>query len=162
MERYYENYCSEDYTYDHKDCHMEKPLKSDAIMDKVQFPSPQSTAQVPSSVHTIPCWEDEFGDELLGIPLMEAKKGFDPVNDLDELEALLYGEPIVEIKESHQENELQVKESTNEQMIMVTDPLLCIKDNRPMDEHDGGSLPKSNVPRERAWSKAGQPKLKAR
>ncbi|MFS8006326.1 hypothetical protein Hanom_Chr14g01247901 [Helianthus anomalus] len=134
-------------------------------MDNVQTLTPPNFVQVPPSVHYVSSWEDEFGDELLGIPLMEAKEeGFDPVGDLDELEALLYREPTVEIKEEpHQEMELQVKEFTNEQMTMVTsDPPLCIKDSRPMDEHNGGSPLKSKQPRERAWNKADRPKLKAR
>ncbi|MFS7947113.1 hypothetical protein Hanom_Chr06g00544271 [Helianthus anomalus] len=45
----------------------------------------------------IPSWEEEFGDELIGLPNLE-DKDFDPVSDLAYLETLLVETPTMEIK----------------------------------------------------------------
>ncbi|MFS8029354.1 putative leucine-rich repeat domain superfamily [Helianthus anomalus] len=45
----------------------------------------------------IPSWEEEFGDELVGLPTLEDKE-FDPVCDLAYLETLLVEAPTMEIK----------------------------------------------------------------
>ena len=143
---------------------LEQTQEPETIMDKVQLSSPQSTAKVPPPVRIIPSWEDEFGDELSGIRLMEVnEEEFDPVGDIIELEALLFGKPIVEVnKAPHQEENLQVSGFTNKPMTMVTsDSLPCNKECPTMDEHDGGSPPKSKIPRERAWRKPDQPLFKA-
>ncbi|KAI3813712.1 hypothetical protein L1987_18443 [Smallanthus sonchifolius] len=80
--------------------------------------TPESTAQIPPPVHVIPSWEDEFGDELLGVPLVEVNgEQFDLIGDLDDLEALLFGKPTMVVKkELHQGMELQVDGFTNKQI----------------------------------------------
>ncbi|KAJ0946476.1 hypothetical protein HanRHA438_Chr01g0004381 [Helianthus annuus] len=45
----------------------------------------------------IPSWEDEFGDELVGLPTLIDEE-FDPVGDLAYLETLLEEKPTMEIK----------------------------------------------------------------
>ncbi|KAJ0513127.1 putative transcription factor interactor and regulator CCHC(Zn) family [Helianthus annuus] len=45
----------------------------------------------------VPSWEEEFGDELVGLPTLEDEE-FDPVGDLAYLETLLEKEPTMEIK----------------------------------------------------------------
>ncbi|KAJ0725665.1 hypothetical protein HanPI659440_Chr12g0461441 [Helianthus annuus] len=57
----------------------------------------------------VPSWEEEFGDELVGLPtLVEVE--FDPVGDLACLEKLLEGEPTMEIKQIPNEEEKEVAE----------------------------------------------------
>ncbi|KAM0012377.1 hypothetical protein Hdeb2414_s0053g00753611 [Helianthus debilis subsp. tardiflorus] len=46
----------------------------------------------------VPSWEEEFGDELVGLPTLEEEE-FDPVGDLACLEKLLEGELAMEIKQ---------------------------------------------------------------
>ncbi|KAI3827971.1 hypothetical protein L1987_02060 [Smallanthus sonchifolius] len=97
--------------------------------------------------HTVPSWEDEFGDELVSIHVMEGKgERFDPIGDLDELEALLYGKPTVATKEEpHREKDVQTDGFTNEPMTMVTpDPPLCTMESRPVIDHDVDSSHESN------------------
>ncbi|KAJ0550287.1 hypothetical protein HanHA300_Chr07g0243711 [Helianthus annuus] len=45
----------------------------------------------------VPSWEEEFGDELVGLPTLEYEE-FDPVGDLAYLETLLVETPTMEIK----------------------------------------------------------------
>ncbi|KAJ0936039.1 hypothetical protein HanRHA438_Chr03g0126311 [Helianthus annuus] len=45
----------------------------------------------------VPSWEEEFGDELVGLPTLEDEE-FDPVGDLAYLETLLVETPTMEIK----------------------------------------------------------------
>ncbi|KAI3795170.1 hypothetical protein L1987_37819 [Smallanthus sonchifolius] len=53
-----------------------------------------------TTYHTVPSWEDEFGDEFVSISLTEGKgERFDPFGYPDELEALLYGKPTMVTKE---------------------------------------------------------------
>jgi len=53
----------------------------------------------------VPSWEDEFGDELVGLPVLEEEEEFDPVGDLAYLEKLLAGIPTVVITNSPNEDE---------------------------------------------------------
>ena len=43
----------------------------------------------------LPSWEDEFGDELVDLPILEGEE-FDPIGDLLLLKTLLAGTPITE------------------------------------------------------------------
>ncbi|MFS8003131.1 hypothetical protein Hanom_Chr13g01210301 [Helianthus anomalus] len=45
----------------------------------------------------LPSWEEDFGDELVGIPTLEGGE-FDPIGDLAYLETLLVREPTVDIE----------------------------------------------------------------
>ncbi|KAF5813561.1 hypothetical protein HanRHA438_Chr03g0111021 [Helianthus annuus] len=45
----------------------------------------------------VPSWEEEFGDDLVGLPTLEYEE-FDQVSDLAYLETLLVGMPTMEIK----------------------------------------------------------------
>ncbi|KAI3827973.1 hypothetical protein L1987_02062 [Smallanthus sonchifolius] len=97
--------------------------------------------------------EDKLMDEiemLVSIHVMEGKgEWFDPVGDLDELEALLYGKPTLVTKEEpHGEKDVQTDGFTNEPMTMVTpDPPLCNKESWPVIDHDVDSSHESNKPR---------------
>ena len=53
----------------------------------------------------VPSWEDEFGDELVGLPVPEEEEEFDPVGDLAYLEKLLAGKPTMVIRNSPNEDE---------------------------------------------------------
>ncbi|KAJ0797792.1 hypothetical protein HanPI659440_Chr04g0177811 [Helianthus annuus] len=57
----------------------------------------------------VPSWEEEFGDELVGLPTLEDVE-FDPVGDLVCLEKLLEGEPAMEIKYTPNVEEEEVAE----------------------------------------------------
>ena len=70
----------------------------------------------------VPSWEEEFGDELVGLPVLEEEEKFDPVGDLAYLEKLLEGKPTVVIKNSPNEDE-----QLNEKF-----------DSRPVEEVDVG------------------------
>lgn len=54
--------------------------------------------------HT-PSWEEEFGDELVDLPIPEEEKEFDPVGDLVYLEKLLAGKPTVVIENAPNRDE---------------------------------------------------------
>ena len=68
----------------------------------------------------VPSWEEEFADELVGLPVLEEEEEFDPVGDLAYLEKLLEGKPTMEIKNSPNKDE-----QTNEEF-----------DSRPVEELD--------------------------
>ncbi|KAK1424978.1 hypothetical protein QVD17_20320 [Tagetes erecta] len=114
--------------------------------------------------HIVPSWEDEFGDELVSIPLMEGIGGwFDPIGDLDEIEALLYGKPIVVINEEPQQEYVQADEFTNEPITKVApDPQNRTKDSRPVTEDYNDFSHESNKSWERAQYFTDQQTLKAR
>ncbi|KAJ0922400.1 hypothetical protein HanPSC8_Chr05g0203321 [Helianthus annuus] len=81
----------------------------------------------------IPSWEDEFGDELVGLPTLEDEE-FDPVGDLAYLETLLVETPTMEIKYAPNVEEEIVAEEF---------------DSRPVENPDDGRPPRSRT-RERA------------
>ena len=84
----------------------------------------------------VPSWEEEFGDELVGLPVLEEEEEFDPVGDLAYLEKLLEGKPTMVIKNSPNEDE-QPKEEF---------------DSWPVEESDG-RLPLRPRTREKARRK---------
>ena len=88
----------------------------------------------------VPSWEDEFGDELVGLPVLEEEEEFDPVGDLAYLERLLAGKPTMVIKNSPKEDE------------HVSEDL----DSRPVEESDVG-LPLRPITREKARKKKKVP-----
>ncbi|KAM0052600.1 hypothetical protein Hdeb2414_s0007g00250061 [Helianthus debilis subsp. tardiflorus] len=81
----------------------------------------------------IPSWEEEFGDELVGLPTLEDEE-FDPVGDLAYLETLLVETPTMEIKYAPNVEEEIVAEEF---------------DSRPVENPDDGRPPRSRT-RERA------------
>ncbi|MFS7947109.1 hypothetical protein Hanom_Chr06g00544231 [Helianthus anomalus] len=81
----------------------------------------------------IPSWEEEFGDELVGLPNLE-DKDFDPVSDLAYLETLLVETPTMEIKYAPNVEEEIVAEEF---------------DRRPMEKLEDGPPPRS-----RTWERA--------
>ena len=85
-------------------------------------------------------WEEEFGDELVGLPVLEEEEEFDPVGDLAYLEKLLEGKPTMEIKNSPKEDE-HVSEKF---------------DSRPVEESDVG-LPLRPRTREKAKKRKKAP-----
>ena len=72
----------------------------------------------------MPAWEEEFGDELVDLPIPEEEKEFDPVGDLAYLEKLLAGEPTVVIENAPNQDE-KMKEEV---------------DSRPVEEVDVGLI----------------------
>ncbi|KAI7753354.1 hypothetical protein M8C21_028430, partial [Ambrosia artemisiifolia] len=70
----------------------------------------EEIVMVEGEVSNKPSWEVEFGDELADLPTLDVDRDFDPVGDLDILEALLEGYPTMEIKESPKEVEEEVVE----------------------------------------------------
>ncbi|KAJ0522594.1 putative transcription factor interactor and regulator CCHC(Zn) family [Helianthus annuus] len=92
----------------------------------------------------VPSWEEEFGDELVGLPtLVEVE--FDPVGDLACLEKLLEGEPAMEIKQIPNEGEIVAEEF----------------DSRPVEKLEDGLPPRSRT-RERARKSLDQHLLRIR
>ncbi|MFS7970948.1 hypothetical protein Hanom_Chr09g00826911 [Helianthus anomalus] len=83
-----------DYTMSPRDEEASEPL------DKMEY------AKIEEHV---PSWEEEFGDELVGLPTLEEVE-FDPVGDLACLEKLLEGEPAIEIKQIPNKEEHEVAE----------------------------------------------------
>ncbi|KAI3687319.1 hypothetical protein L1987_81014 [Smallanthus sonchifolius] len=79
----------------------------DELMNETELVLPIIT-NGETTYHIVPSWEDEFGEEFVSISLMEGKgERFDPVGDLNELEALLYGKPTVITKEElHREKDV--------------------------------------------------------
>ncbi|KAJ0539714.1 hypothetical protein HanRHA438_Chr08g0363031 [Helianthus annuus] len=57
----------------------------------------------------VPSWEEEFGDELVGLPTLEDEE-FDPVSDLAYLETLLVETPTMEIKYTPNVEEIVAEE----------------------------------------------------
>ncbi|KAI3797244.1 hypothetical protein L1987_32499 [Smallanthus sonchifolius] len=94
-------------------------------------------------------WEEEFGDELVGLPTFEEDGEYDPLGDLKLLEDLLYQEPSVGIEE-----EVKVQEVINEPRTELVSDLPLFTQGRerqePVEEEDGGSPPRSSRPRDRA------------
>ncbi|KAJ0468160.1 hypothetical protein HanIR_Chr14g0693401 [Helianthus annuus] len=80
----------------------------------------------------VPSWEQEFGDELVGLPTLEDKE-FDPVGDLAYLETLLVETPTMEIKCTPKVEEIVAEEF----------------DSRPVEKLEYGLPPRSRT-RERA------------
>ncbi|XP_021986143.1 FK506-binding nuclear protein-like [Helianthus annuus] len=81
----------------------------------------------------IPSWEEELGDELVGLPTLEDEE-FDPIGDLIYLETLLEEKPTMEIKYTPNEEEQEVAEEF---------------DSRPVEKLEDGPPPGSRT-RERA------------
>ncbi|KAJ0468200.1 putative transcription factor interactor and regulator CCHC(Zn) family [Helianthus annuus] len=71
----------------------------------------------------IPSWEEEFGDELVGLPTLEDEE-FDPVGDLAYLDTLLVETSTMEIKYIPNKKEVKVAEEF---------------DSRPMEKLEVGS-----------------------
>ncbi|KAF5782033.1 putative transcription factor interactor and regulator CCHC(Zn) family [Helianthus annuus] len=93
----------------------------------------------------IPSWEEEFGDELVGLPTLE-DKDFDPVSDLAYLETLLEEKPTMEIKYAPNVEEDIVAEEF---------------DSRPVEKLEYG-LPQRSKTRERARKSLDQHLLRIR
>ncbi|KAJ0467706.1 putative transcription factor interactor and regulator CCHC(Zn) family [Helianthus annuus] len=68
----------------------------------------------------IPSWEEEFGDELVGLPTLEDEE-FDPVGDLACLETLLEEKPTMEIKYTPNVEEEKVAEELDSWPVKVLD-----------------------------------------
>ena len=81
-----------------------------------------------------PSWEEEFGDELVGLLIPEDDGEFDPVGDLEALESLLAGRPM-EVFQSPRKEEEGVEAENH---------------SRPEVEVDEMKPPKSTKPREKA------------
>ncbi|KAJ0614403.1 hypothetical protein HanIR_Chr02g0062051 [Helianthus annuus] len=64
----------------------------------------------------IPSWEDEFGDELVGLPTLEEGE-FDPVGDLAHLETLLKEKPTMVIKQIPNAKEEKVAEELDSRSV---------------------------------------------
>ncbi|KAF5786756.1 hypothetical protein HanXRQr2_Chr10g0444771 [Helianthus annuus] len=102
----------------------------------------------------VPSWEEEFGDELVGLPTLEEEE-FDPVGDLACLEKLLEGESAMEIKQIRNVEEEKVADkfdSWSVKEVNVGFPLTPTrtreKAQRSLDQH---------VVRVRRWYKKEEP-----
>ncbi|KAJ0880008.1 putative transcription factor interactor and regulator CCHC(Zn) family [Helianthus annuus] len=93
----------------------------------------------------IPSWEDEFGDELVGLPTLEEGE-FDPVDDLAYLETLLKEKPTMVIKQIPNVKEEKVAEGL---------------DSRPIEKLEVGSPPQL-LTREKARKSLDQHLLRIR
>ncbi|KAJ0827363.1 hypothetical protein HanRHA438_Chr17g0824801 [Helianthus annuus] len=89
----------------------------------------------------IPSWEEEFGEELVGLPTLEEGE-FDPVGDLAYLETLLKEKPTMEIKQIPSiEEEIVTEEfdSRPVEKLVVGLPITPIqsreKARRSLDQH---------------------------
>ncbi|XP_076956444.1 uncharacterized protein LOC143631627 [Bidens hawaiensis] len=95
-----------------------------------------------------PSWEDEFCDELVGLPVFEEHEEFDPVGDLIYLETLIIGKPAMEIKCEPNEKEEKVAKEDDQNMVVVESPHL-VKVNKSVEELGSGSPPKLTKPQKR-------------
>ncbi|KAJ0549490.1 hypothetical protein HanRHA438_Chr07g0295731 [Helianthus annuus] len=68
----------------------------------------------------LPSWEEEFGDELVGLPNLDHEE-FDPVGDLAYLETLLEEKPTMEIKQIPNIEEEKVAEELDSWPVKVLD-----------------------------------------
>ncbi|XP_076893012.1 uncharacterized protein LOC143544919 [Bidens hawaiensis] len=96
-----------------------------------------------------PSWEDEFGDELVGLPVYEEDGEFDPVGDLIYLETLIMGKPAMEIKRAPNEKEEEMANEEDQNTMVVESPH-HMKFSRSVKELDSGSPPKLKRPKKRA------------
>ncbi|XP_076908157.1 uncharacterized protein LOC143564904 [Bidens hawaiensis] len=97
----------------------------------------------------VPSWEDESGDELVGLPVFEEHEEFDPVGDLIYLETLIMGKPTMEIKTSLEEEKEEDVAKDEDQNMVVVEPPHHVKVSKSMEELDSGPLPKSTNPQKR-------------
>ncbi|XP_076910977.1 uncharacterized protein LOC143568802 [Bidens hawaiensis] len=96
-----------------------------------------------------PSWEDEFGDELVGLPIYEEDGEFDPVGDLIYLETLIMGKPAMEIKRAPNGKEEEVANEEDQNTMVVESPH-HMKFSRSVKELDSGSPPNFKKPKKRA------------
>ncbi|XP_076888392.1 uncharacterized protein LOC143538812 [Bidens hawaiensis] len=97
----------------------------------------------------LPSWDDEFGDELVGLPVFDEHAEFDPVGDLIYLETLIMGKPTMEIKtSSEEEKEEDVATEEDQNMVVVESPHHR-NVSKFVEELDSGSPPKSTNPQKR-------------
>ncbi|KAJ0667119.1 hypothetical protein HanPI659440_Chr17g0674291 [Helianthus annuus] len=89
----------------------------------------------------IPSWEEEFGDELVGLPTL-VEEEFDHVGDIIYLETLLVEKPTMEIKQIPNVEEVKVAEELDSwpvEKIVVGLPITPIKSRekarRSLDQH---------------------------
>ncbi|XP_076917365.1 uncharacterized protein LOC143577416 [Bidens hawaiensis] len=115
-------------------------LSEDAVMEPLdQMEDNEEEEHAPS-------WEDELGDELVGLPFYEEHEEFDPVGDLIYLETLIMGKPTMEIKTSpKEEKEDEVETEEDHNMVVVESPH-HVKVSKSVGEQDSGSPPKSAKP----------------
>ncbi|KAJ0585412.1 hypothetical protein HanHA89_Chr05g0200031 [Helianthus annuus] len=92
----------------------------------------------------VPSWEEEFGDELVGLPTLEDEE-FDPVGDLAYPETLLVETPTMEIKYTPNVEEIVAEEF----------------DSRPVEKLEDGLPPRSRT-RERARKSLDQHLMRIR
>ncbi|KAJ0577949.1 hypothetical protein HanIR_Chr05g0241841 [Helianthus annuus] len=64
----------------------------------------------------VPSWEEEFGDELVGLPTLEDEE-FDPVGDLAYLETLVVETSTMEIKYIPNKEEVKVAEEFDSRLV---------------------------------------------
>ncbi|XP_076922310.1 uncharacterized protein LOC143584041 [Bidens hawaiensis] len=97
----------------------------------------------------VPSWEDEFGDELVGLRVFDEHAEFDPVGDLIYLETLIMGKPTMEIKMSPEEEKEEEVAKEDDQNMVVVDSSHHMKVGKSVEELDGGPPPKSAKPQKR-------------
>ncbi|XP_076905913.1 uncharacterized protein LOC143561823 [Bidens hawaiensis] len=93
-----------------------------------------------------PSWEDDFGEELVALPVYEEDGEFDPVGDLIYLETLIMGKPTMEIKRAPNRKEELVANEEDQNMMVVESPH-HMKFSRYVKELDSGSPPKLKNPK---------------
>ncbi|XP_076944901.1 uncharacterized protein LOC143615730 [Bidens hawaiensis] len=96
-----------------------------------------------------PSWEDEFGDELVGLPVYEEHEEFDPVGDLIHLETLIMGKPTMEIKTSPEEEKEEEVATEDEKSLELVESPNHMKVSMSVEELDSGTPPKSTKPQKR-------------
>ncbi|XP_076919869.1 uncharacterized protein LOC143580821 [Bidens hawaiensis] len=125
---------------------LERPDYTDLSEDAVVEPLDQMEDEEENE--HVPSWEDEFGDELVGLPVFEEHEEFDPVGDLIYLETLIMGKPTMEIKTSPEEEEKEVAKEDDQNMV-VAESSHHVKVSKSVEELDSGSPPKSTKPQKR-------------
>ncbi|XP_076948954.1 uncharacterized protein LOC143621407 [Bidens hawaiensis] len=131
-----------------KEMELELPDYTDLSEDVVVEPLDQMEDD--EEKEHVPYWEDEFGDELVCLPVFDEHAEFDPVGDLIQLEILIMGKPTMEIKTSpEEEKEKEVAKEEDQNMVVVESPHHT-NVSRSVEELDSGSPPKSAKPQKRA------------
>ncbi|KAF5784168.1 putative transcription factor interactor and regulator CCHC(Zn) family [Helianthus annuus] len=109
----------------------------------------------------IPSWEEEFGDELVGLPTLVDEK-FDPVGDLAYLETLLEEKPTMEIKQIPNVEEEKVAEELDSRPVEKLAVGLPHTPTRTREKAQRNCLDQHIVRVRRWYEKKQKEKLKCR
>ncbi|KAJ0457849.1 hypothetical protein HanIR_Chr15g0778481 [Helianthus annuus] len=109
----------------------------------------------------VPSWEEEFGDELVGLPNLDDKE-FDPVGDLAYIETLLKEKPTMEIKQIPNVEEEKVAEELDSRPVEKLAVGLPHTPTRTREKAQRNCLDQHIVRVRRWYEKKQKEKLKCR